>query len=115
MFANVHRTAAAAVAAAIVLSSVACAGGPRKTESQRLADKDTADRVLATLMSDQMLYARHINVRADGSVVTLDGYTWTPEEMQAAVQDAQQVAGVTKVVNRMEVDRGAISDSAVTR
>jgi len=89
--------------------------GPRKTEADRLADKDTADRVLATLSSDQMLYARHINVRADGSVVTLDGYAWTPEEMQAAVQDAQQVAGVTKVVNRMEVDRGAVSDSSVTR
>ena len=35
--------------------------------------------------------------------------------MQAAVQDANQVPGVTKVVNRMQVDRGAVSDSAVTR
>jgi osmotically-inducible protein OsmY len=48
-------------------------------------------------------------------VVTLDGYIWTPEEMTAAVQDAQTVPGVAKVVNRMEVDRGAISDSAVSR
>ena len=110
----INRILSTAVAAVIVCGSVACMG-PRKTEADRLADKDTADRVLATLMSDQMLYARHINVRADGSVVTLDGYTWTPEEMQAAVQDAQQVPGVAKVVNRMEVDRGAISDSQVTR
>jgi hypothetical protein len=109
-----NRILSTAVAAVIVCSSAACMG-PRKTEADRLADKDTAERVLATLMSDNMLYARHINVRADGSVVTLDGYTWTPEEMTAAVQDAQQVAGVTKVVNRMEVDRGAISDSQVTR
>jgi len=105
----------AAVAAIIVCAGAACAGGARKTEAERLADKDTADRVTTTLASDQMLYARHINVRADGSVVTLDGYVWTPEEMQAAVQDAGQVAGVTKVVNRMQVDRGAVSDSAVTR
>ena len=115
MYPIINRILSAAVAAVIVCGSVACMGGPRKTEADRLADKDTADRVLATLMSDQMLYARHINVRADGSVVTLDGYTWTPEEMQAAVQDAQQVPGVAKVVNRMEVDRGAISDSQVTR
>lgn len=102
-----------------VVAALACGGAgcmvPRKTEADRLADKDTADRVLATLKSDQMLYARHIDVRADGNVVTLDGYTWTPEEMTAAVQDAQTVPGVTKVVNRMEVDRGAVSDSSVTR
>ena len=114
MYPIINRILSTAVAAVIVCSSAACMG-PRKTEADRLADKDTADRVLATLMSDNMLYARHINVRADGSVVTLDGYTWTPEEMQAAVQDAQQVPGVAKVVNRMEVDRGAISDSQVTR
>ncbi len=111
----INRIVTTAVAAVIVCGSAGCMGGPRKTESERLADKDMADRVLATLMSDRMLYARHINVRADGSVVTLDGYTWTPEEMQAAVQDAQQVPGVAKVVNRMEVDRGAVSDSSVTR
>jgi osmotically-inducible protein OsmY len=115
VFSNINRIAIAAIAAVVAFGTAACIGGPPKTESERLADKDTADRVTATLASDQMLYARHINVRADGSVVILDGYVWTPEEMQAAVQDANQVAGVSKVVNRMQVDRGAISDSAVTR
>jgi osmotically-inducible protein OsmY len=108
------RTLQAAVAAVVICASVACMG-PRKTEADRQADKELSDRVLATLNSDQMLYARHINVRADGPVVTLDGYIWTPEEMQAAVQDANQVPGVAKVVNRMQIDRGAVSDSAVTR
>ncbi len=103
-----------AAGAAIVCGTLACVG-PTKSPSERMSDKDMADRVMATLMSDQMLYARHINVRADAGVVTLDGYAWTPEEMQAAVQDAQQVAGVTKVVNRIEVDRGAVQDSGVTR
>jgi osmotically-inducible protein OsmY len=111
----INRTMIVAVAAIIACGGAACVGGPRKTEAERAADKDTADRVTTTLASDQMLYARHINVRADGSVVTLDGYVWTPEEMQAAVQDANQVPGVARVVNRMQVDRGAISDSAVTR
>ncbi len=108
------RTLNAAVAAVLICGIAACTG-PRKTEADRVADRELSDRVLATLNSDQMLYARHINVRADGPVVTLDGYIWTPEEMQAAVQDTNQVPGVAKVVNRMQVDRGAISDSAVTR
>jgi osmotically-inducible protein OsmY len=111
----INRIMAVVVAALVVCGSAACAAGPRKTEAERLADKDTADRVTTTLASDQMLYARHINVRADGSVVTLDGYVWTPEEMQAALQDANQVPGVSKVVNRMQIDRGAVSDSSVTR
>lgn len=115
MYPIINRILITAAAAAIVCANAACMGGPRKSEADRLADKDTADRVTEALKSDQMLYSRHINVRADGSVVTLDGYTWTPEEMSAAVQDAQTVSGVTKVVNRIEVDRGAISDSSVAR
>ncbi len=67
------------------------------------------------LKADPNLYARHINVRADNGVVTLGGYVWTPEEMSAAVPITERVPGVTKVVNRMEVDRGAIQDSGVSR
>lgn len=114
MYPIINRILSTTVVVLLACGAGACIG-PRKSEADRLADRDMADRVMATLKSDQMLYARHINVRADGGVVTLDGYTWTPEEMTAAVQDAQQVPGVAKVVNRMEVDRGAISDSSTTR
>jgi osmotically-inducible protein OsmY len=89
--------------------------GPRKSDAERAADTDTAGRVQAALAADRVLYARHITVRADGGVVTLGGYAWTPEELLQAQQDAEQVAGVTKVVNSIEVDRGAISDSQTTR
>lgn len=86
-----------------------------KSDAERQADKEMADQVQNALASDNNLYARHITVRADEGVVTLGGYVWTPEEMSAAVQIAERVSGVAKVVNRMEVDRGAIQDSAVTR
>jgi osmotically-inducible protein OsmY len=89
--------------------------GPRKSDAERAADSDTAGRVQAAFAADKVLYARHITVRADGGVVTLGGYAWTPEELLVAKQDAEQVAGVVKVVNQIEVDRGAVSDSAVTR
>lgn len=103
-----------AVVAVIVCGAAACVG-PRKTDAERAADNDTAGRVQAALTADKVLYARHITVSADGSVVTLGGYAWTPEELLQAKQDAEEVAGVTKVVNRIEVDRGAVTDSAVTR
>jgi osmotically-inducible protein OsmY len=86
-----------------------------KTPEQRQADKDLAEQVQAALTGDKNLYSRHIVVRSDNGVVTLGGYVWTPEEMSAAVQIAQDVSGVTKVVNRMEIDRGDVQDSGVTR
>jgi osmotically-inducible protein OsmY len=86
-----------------------------KSPEQRQADKELAEQVQAALTADKNLYSRHIVVRGDGGVVTLGGYVWTPEEMSSAVQIAQNVAGVTKVVNRMEVDRGDVQDAGVTR
>jgi osmotically-inducible protein OsmY len=89
--------------------------GPRKSDAERQADSAMVDHVQAALNADQVLYARHITIRADDGVVTLGGYVWTPEELAMARQDAQAVPGVAKIVDRMEVDRGAMSDSQVTR
>ena len=47
----------------------------------------------------------------DNGVVTLGGYVWTTQEIQQARQDAQRAQGVTKVVNRIQVDRGAIQNA----
>ena len=109
-----RRIFGTAVAAVIVCGAAACMG-PRKSDAERAADSDTTARVQAAFAADKALYARHITVRADTGVVTLGGYAWTPEELLAAKQDAEQVSGVIKVVNRIEVDRGAVSDSAVSR
>lgn len=110
-----NRIFRAALAAVVACGAVACVMGPPKTQAERQADNDVADRVQAALGADRYLYARHITVRADSGVVSLGGYVWTPEELDAAMQDVQTVPGVTKVVNSMEVDRGAVSDSSVTR
>ncbi len=109
---RIMRSMPAAVA---VCAVVACATGPRKTPEQRQADSEMADRVQLALNSDRVLYARHITIRADGGVVTLGGYVWSPEDLIQAKEDAGAVPGVAKIVDRMEIDRGAVSDSAVTR
>ena len=115
MFPAINRIVRAALAIALSCLAAACVMHPPKTAAEREADKDLVDRVDASLKADPGLYSRHINLRADNGVVTLSGYVWTTEELVKAKQDAERVAGVVKVVNRVEVDRGAVSDSSVTR
>jgi osmotically-inducible protein OsmY len=115
IFLITNRILRAALAVALSCAAAACVMQPPKTAAEREADKDLVDRVDASLKADPGLYARHINLRADNGVVTLSGYVWTTEELVKAKQDAELVSGVVKVVNRMEVDRGAITDSSVTR
>jgi len=115
IFPVTNRAARTVLAAALACAAVACVMQPPKTAAERAADNELVDRVEASLKADPGLYARHINLRADNGVVTLSGYVWTTEELVKANQDAEAVPGVAKVVNRVEVDRGAITDSSVTR
>jgi hyperosmotically inducible periplasmic protein len=103
------------VFAALVMCGMNACMTTQKTPEQRQADSAMVDHVQAALSEDKMLYARHITVRADGGVVTLGGYVWTPEELVQAREVARSVPGVSKVVDRMEVDRGAVQDSSTTR
>ena len=111
----INRVRRAAVAVALLCSVVACASGPHKTDAQRQADKETAERVQAALDADNLLYAKHINVRADNGVVRLSGYVWDPPDLNEAQSIAQQVDGVTRVVNDLELQRNGIDNSQVTR
>jgi hyperosmotically inducible periplasmic protein len=110
-----NRTMRAAIAVALVCGTVACATGPRKSEAQQQADNETANRVQLALNTDKVLYARHITIRADNGVVVLGGYVWTQPELLEAIRIASDVPGVAKVVDRIEIDRGDISDSSVSR
>jgi osmotically-inducible protein OsmY len=101
--------------AVLVFSVVACATGPRKTDAERQADANTVNQVQDALSSDNELFSRHITVRADNGVVTLGGFAWTQPELEDAIRIAGSVPGVAKVVDSMELDRGGLSDSQVTR
>lgn len=93
----------------------ACASGPPKTQAQKQADKETAERVETALVSDKALYAQHISVNADNGVVRLSGYVWETADFQLAVAIAENVPGVTEVVNNLELNRNGNEDSPVTR
>ncbi len=109
------RGSTLAVLLLLATSLSACAFAPRKSDAQRAEDRATADRVQAALDADRQLYAKHITVSADGGVVSLGGYVWTQPDLEEALRIAEEVQGVSKVVNDLELERGGISNSPVSR
>ncbi len=109
------RMTSLTLTAAFAFSVVGCATGPVKSAAEQQADHETTNRVQFALNADKLLFARHITVNADNGVVLLGGYVWTQPELEEALRIAGSVPGVTKVVDRMEIDRAGLSDSAVTR
>ena len=103
------------VAVALLCGLAACASGPRKTDAQRQADRETAQRVEAALSSDKALYGKHISVQADNGVVSLTGYVWEASDFQTAVIIAESVEGVTAVVNNLELNRNGNDNGPVAR
>ena len=111
----VMRRVSFTVAVAVLCGVAACASGPRKTEAQRQADRETAQRVEAALSSDAALFGKHINVQADNGVVRLSGYVWETSDLQTAVIIAEGVEGVTAVVNNLELNRNGNDNGPVAR
>jgi hypothetical protein len=102
-------------AVALLCGVVACATGARKSEAQQAADRETAERVQVALDADKRLYARHIFVRADNGVVRLSGYVWDPPDLDEAKGVAEMVAGVSRVVNDLELERSGTDNTGVAR
>lgn len=115
MFPVLKRMSGASLAVAVICTMAACASGPPKSDAEQQADRETAERVEAALNADKSLYARHITVRADNGVVRLGGYVWTQPELDEAERIAEQVSGVTKVVDDLELQRNGIDNSQVSR
>jgi osmotically-inducible protein OsmY len=100
---------------AVLCVAAACSTTPRKTTEQQLADKETAERVQDALAADSNIYARHIAVQADSGVVHLSGYVWNPEDLYEAQRVAEGVPGVSHVVDELELERGGLGNSPVSR
>lgn len=109
------RSIKRALAVTLLCGVAACASGPHKTEAQQQADKATVERVEAALEADKMLFATHINVHADHGVVWLTGYVWETTDLDEAKYIAENVPGVTRVVNDLELQRNGNSDNPVSR
>jgi osmotically-inducible protein OsmY len=109
------RTALSALVVAVTLCDAVACTLPHKSDAQRQADKEMADRVDQALASDRELFSRHIVVRADGGVVRLTGFVWDPPDIVEAERIASAVQGVSRVVNSLELQRNGMDDSPVSR
>jgi hyperosmotically inducible periplasmic protein len=69
----------------------------------KIDDDSIQDRIEASLKADRILAPRNIDVDVDHGVVTLTGTVRTAEE-KAAARRIADVAGVTQVRNRIDVD-----------
>jgi osmotically-inducible protein OsmY len=103
------------LAIAAALGAAACSTTPPRTDAERQIDNETAARVTNALMADPSIYARHIDVRAYNGVVHLGGYVWTDGDLYRAQQVAALVPGVKEVVDDLELERGGVDNSAVSR
>ena len=93
---------------AILLAAAAgCATAPPRSPEQLRADAATADRISTALDEEPVYYLNHVDVDVRNGVATLSGYVWTTDALYIAKQIARRVPGVTRVVNRMELEREA--------
>jgi len=60
------------------------------------------------LNADPIYFFKHVEVTADGGVVQLTGFVWTPDAIYQAKRIARSVPGVTRVLNRMDLARPAL-------
>ena len=106
------RSALTGLALAVVLTlpafaqSVSDAGGGVQTTSKTSpADKQVAEQVYDRLKADHVEYYKHVTVSAENGVVTLGGTVATTEALNKAKKIAQGVPGVTKVSDKMTLER----------
>ena len=83
----------------------ACASTDPKSPTQIRADRVLADDVQNALDTDPDFYFRHVYVQAENGRVWLSGYVWSTEAIEHAQRVARHVAGVTSVVDRLELER----------
>jgi osmotically-inducible protein OsmY len=114
---SLTKTHAACAALAVVLLGgvLGCQHTPARTEAQKQADRELSDRVDAALQADRSLYSRHITVHVVDGVAELSGYVWEAPDLEEAQHVAENVVGVTSVVNDLELQRNGLGDSPVSR
>jgi hypothetical protein len=109
------RPGSTVLAAALLVGLTGCVLTAPRTEAQKQADKELADRVDKALHEDRLLYANHITVHVNNGVAELSGYVWEAPDLTEAERVAGGVEGVSSVVDDLELQRNGLGDSPVSR
>ena len=104
------RLAAVAAFALLILplsAGQAATPGPSPADT---AQKDSVieEQVYDALNIDPMYYFRHVDVHVQHGVVTLSGFVWGTPAIYRAEKIASGVPGVTRVVDKMELERNGL-------
>lgn len=99
------RTNSFVSAAVGCLALLAGAGISVSAHAADVSDSQLADRVTGKLAVDDAAIARLVQVSAKDGVVTLSGTAYTGQQALKALKDAESVAGVVKVQNRLAVQQ----------
>jgi osmotically-inducible protein OsmY len=92
----------------LTVSTGHAATSPVRPQVETRADQVTAGPVYDALNADPIYFFRHVDVRVRKGVATLSGYVWDVQTIYRAREIAARVPGVTRVVDRMELeDSGA--------
>ena len=71
-------------------------------------DGQIQEQVYEALNTDPTYFFRHVDVEVQHGVVTLTGYVWSTPSIYRAEKIASGVAGVTRVIDRMELERDGL-------
>lgn len=115
MLSTKNRAGCAALALVLLGGMLGCEHTPPQSDAQKQADRETAERVDSALQADKLLYAKHISVHVYDGVARLTGYVWESPDLLEAERIAESVAGVSRVVNDLELQRNGLGDSPVSR
>jgi hyperosmotically inducible protein len=97
---------AARVQGEAIAGKTAAAVGQAATKVEQAVDAGSVTLKIKSKMAlDDLVKARTINVDTSGSVVTLTGTVESRDERDRAVRLARETAGVTNVVDKLQVKR----------
>lgn len=74
-----------------------------RTTGEYVDDKILIAEVKAALAEDPVAHALTIDIESDHGVISLGGHVDTEAEREAAIDAAEQVAGVVKVIDNLDV------------
>jgi osmotically-inducible protein OsmY len=101
--------AVAALALLILPSSAVQAATPGLSPAEAVQnDGVIEEQVYDALNIDPTFYFRHVDVHVQHGVVTLTGFVWSTSAIYRAEKIASGVPGVTRVVDKMELERNGL-------
>ena len=87
-----------------IVDKTATTVGKAATKLEQAVDEGSLTLKIKSKMAlDDMVKARKINVDTTGSVVTLTGTVESKQERERAVRLARETAGVTNVIDKLQV------------